>query len=192
MKLQVPFHSQRSEDVPEDRRNTACGIVALKMAMEFSLKHQGRVAPTMEALIGEGMAINGYQKGIGWIHGQLVLIAHNHGVLAYREEYKSVLVDWIRGTFSKSPFESAMVDQGIEKFRRLLERRTVPLVSVSKNFKERDKFHLVVLTGFGEENGKSGFYYHDPHYSEEYEGAHKFVDDETFRDHWRRLAIFIG
>jgi hypothetical protein len=191
MKLQVPFHSQHDEDVPHDCRSTACGIMALKMALDFVLKHQGRTAPSISELVYEGTAIGGKSKD-GWIHDKLVLLAHNHGVPAYREEFKSVLVDWDKKSFVESPHAEFLSTQGMDKFTRMFERRTIPLVSVSKLFKERDKFHLVVLTGFGEENGKSGFYYHDPHYKKESVGAHRFVDEDMFRDHWRKLAIFVG
>jgi len=192
MKLDIPFYSQRAEDVPEEHQNTACGVVALKMALDFARKQQKEDEPSIAALIEEGIAIGGYQQSTGWIHDALVLLAHNHGAPAYREEFRSVHADIKSKTFSESSHAERLVTYGIGKCQRLLKDGAVPLVSVSKFFSERDKFHLVALTGFGSEDGAEGFYYHDPHYKTSQEGAHRFVDIDTFRDHWRRFAIFVG
>ena len=83
------------------------------------------------------------------------------------------------------------------------------LINVAKNFgvslerkefkSEEKKFHTVVLTGFKEDEQElKGFYYNDPDYEGEdpnpsggQGGENLFVDINTFKKYWRRLAIFV-
>jgi len=53
---------------------------------------------------------------------------------------------------------------------------------------------MVVLTGFEiDESGEvKGFYYNDTDYNKEQEGKNLFVDVETFKKFWRKLAIFVS
>ena len=60
---------------------------------------------------------------------------------------------------------------------------------------------MVVLIGFETDEDPNpsdglggevkGFYYNDTDYQNEGEGKDLFVDIETFKTYWRRLAIFV-
>ncbi|MBU3925789.1 hypothetical protein KJ763_01315, partial [Patescibacteria group bacterium] len=66
------------------------------------------------------------------------------------------------------------------------------IVSTAKSFSEINKFHHVLLTGFEVKNGSPwGFYYHDPDSLNEESGKHNFVPINTFKNYWRKLAIYV-
>lgn len=67
------------------------------------------------------------------------------------------------------------------------------IVSVSTGFGENKSSHLIVLTGFDEDdNGEvTGFMYNDP---EAQTGIKKnlFVEIGKFEEYWRRMCIFVA
>jgi hypothetical protein len=77
---------------------------------------------------------------------------------------------------------------GIRTLRSALDAGIIPIVSLTTNTADT---HLVVLTGY-EKGSKSGFYYNDPAASEERDGAHLFMDMNTFSRRWRQMALFVG
>lgn len=191
MQVSVPFYSQHAPEIPEEWRSRACGVTALKMALDIALQKEGREAPGVSDLIEEAKAVGGWTE-YGWAHEALARVAHNHGVPAYREEFKSVFVDLLNHAFSPSSFVESMLEHGIARLREGIERGRLPIVSVPLHFEEKGAFHLVLLTGYGFQNEIPGFYYNDSAYIESAEGRERFVDEETFKARWRRLAIFIG
>ena len=84
-----------------------------------------------------------------------------------------------------------LLEQGIEEMVSSLKENKPILISAIKRWSEEKKFHMMVLTGFEEEDGRiKGFYYNDPD-TENGEGQNLFVDIGTFKRYWRRLAIFV-
>ncbi len=125
--------------------------------------------------------MTGFSAEEGWSHDILVLLAHNRGIPAYREEFRSRFC------------ESQMEALGLEKISKVLQSGNPVIVSVSRQFRDKDKFHQVVLSGIENSNGEVvGFYYHDPEFTGSEEGSHLFVSSSEFSEHWRKFAIFIG
>jgi hypothetical protein len=65
------------------------------------------------------------------------------------------------------------------------------MVSAIKKWSEENKYHMIVLVGFEKEAEEiKGFYYNDSDYKDE-EGKDLFVDIDTFKKYWRKMAIFV-
>ena len=76
MRYDVPFHSQYEGLTDPHWQWRGCGIVALKMVLDYwnGLNGANRTAPT-EALLHAGLEAGAYRDGIGWTHGGLVALA---------------------------------------------------------------------------------------------------------------------
>lgn len=175
MKLKIPYYSQKIDVKNDEWKNRACGIVCLSMVLDFFDKN----TLSLDELIELGVESGAYGKS-GWIHKGLIDIADKFGVVLESREFKlSDNVETLR-------------EEGIKQITKALKEGTPVLVSVVKQFKYSDKFHMVVLVGFdGSEENLKGFYYHDPDADSAEEGENLFVPIETFRKQWRRMAIFI-
>ncbi|MBX4189393.1 C39 family peptidase [Candidatus Parcubacteria bacterium] len=192
--LKVPFVSQYSIGRDSDGLSRACGAACVKMILDY----RGQNCDFL-SIVREGQTIKGaYISGIGWTHAGLAALLRNHNVGAYAEEFKSVDVDSKNQQFRPSTFEPGHVERGIQKIAgKILDWQQPVIISAIKRWKEKDKWHLMVIVGVelapsgveGEEEIK-GFYYHDPD-DEGEPGEDKFVDKETFRTYWRKFAIFI-
>lgn len=147
----------------------ACGIVALKMVLDFYRKD---IPATME-LINSCEKAGGYGKS-GWFHDAIISLAKSFGFEAYRKE--------------KMDAES-----GTEEIVNFLKEGKPVLISAVKYILAQTKFHMVVATGFEEKDGVlTGIYYHDPEATDKDKGQHVFVDINTFKREWRKMAIFIS
>ncbi len=187
MKINVPYHSQLADVSDPAWRERACGIVALFMVLQFFRKD---ISVVPDDLITEGLAI-GAHNDHGWIHDGLVALARNHGVHAYREEFKSRLFDRVAKIITLNPTEETLTESGMTKIIKTLRSGAPVIVSVLGRFTEGGEYHLVPLVGFEEKDGKiSGFYYHEPNAKSEKEGAFQFVEKETLKRFWRKFAIF--
>ena len=201
MKLEVPYYSQfknvAREEFKPNGSGKACAAACLKMALEFIKRER---APTIDELFDEALIIQEdmLRKGLitensiarGLPHDIIVFVAHNHGVPAYKEEFKSVSVDLKEKSFSFNPDGEKMREFGISKIIKTLKEEGLSIASVAPNFSTNRESHLVLLTGFEEKNGElTGFYYHNP---DDRGGESKglFVDMGDFREKWRKMAIF--
>ena len=170
----VPFYSQYDEGVPEEWRDRACGIVCLRMA----LASRSSSAFGAYDLIKEAETIEAYDPKTGWSHRVLVLIAHNHGIPAYQEEFRS----------REPRAEEQLARHGVKKFKEELARGKTILASVPKGFKPEGSPHLILLTGFG----SNGFEYSDPAGTTAANGANLVISEDEFLKHWRRLCVIVG
>lgn len=167
--LEVPYYSQHLDVVEEKWRNRACGIVCLKMVMDYYNKYN----PPLTALI-DGVAARGGFGPSGWIHDVVVRTAKEYDFSAQRKEYESV-------------------DIAIEEKIKAIENGNSIIISAIKNFSEENKFHMVVLTGFERDDfGLKGFYYHDPDSLDRESGMHKFVPIDVFKKYWRKMSIYVS
>lgn len=190
MKLDIPFYSQHTLDVPEEWRRRACGVLTLRMALAYLLAHKGRPVPSTEQLIHEAEAIHGWTED-GIDHEALIRLAHNYGIPAYREEFRSVSVDPEHNSFEPSEYSTEMLEYGIGRIYEAVKNGQVVLASVPRTLTEGGTPHAVVIVGF-EEGETPGFYYHDPDYDTADEGAFRFIDVESFKALWRRFMRVIG
>jgi len=177
MKLNIPYYSQKIDVKDMEWKDRACGIVCLKMVMDFYKKD----TPSLNELIKTGVDMGAYGSS-GWIHQGLVDIATQFNLTIYRKEFKS----------NNSEEAQELLDEGIDEITESLEGNNPVLVSAVKKFKYPDKFHMIVLVGFeGDSQNPEGFYYHDPDAESVEEGKNLFVPMKIFQKYWRRMAIFI-
>lgn len=176
MKLKVPYYSQYLDVTSKEWQPRACSIACLKMLLES----KGGQAPLLDEMIAQGDAIGAYGES-GWKQDGVIALAKQYGARLSRAEW--------RHSEEKSPDE--LNEEGIQFLILELRAGRPVLASAIKKFKEDDKFHLVVLTGFEEKDGEViGFYYHDSDTQAREEGENLFVHIETFRTKWRKMAIF--
>ena len=170
--LDIPYYSQYRDVKDEYWKPRACGILCLKMILDFlKIKINGT-----DDFIQNANEKKAYGEN-GWIHQGLIDIAKDFDVEMKRKEYKND--------------ENDDLEKGIEKIINSIEDDKPVLVSAIKKFSEKNKFHMVLLVGFEIENNElKGFYYNDPDY-ENNEGKNLFVDIEIFKKYWRRLVIFV-
>lgn len=188
--LPVPFVSQYSIGRDSDGRSRACGAACVKMVIDY--RGKGDEVEFLD-LVREGQTMKGaYISGIGWSHAGLSALLRNHNVGAYAEEFRSIDVDSKNQEFRTSPFEAGHVERGIQKIAgKIIDWKQPIIISGVKNWKEKDKWHLMVITGVEKDGDRiTGFFYHDPD-DEDKDGRNNFVDKETFRTYWRKFAIFI-
>jgi len=177
MKLDVPYYSQKIDVKDTNWKNRACGIVCLKMVLDF----YGKDTPGLDELIKIGVEMNAYGSS-GWIHQGLVNIATQLNLTIYRKEFRSNDYEKVQ----------ELLSQGLNEIVESLKDGNPVLVSAVKKFKEVDKFHIVTLTGFkGDSQNPEGFYYHDPDALTKKEGENLFVSIGIFKKYWRRMAIFV-
>ena len=188
MKLDIPYYSQIRDVKNPEWKKRACGVVTLLMVLKFFKKD---ITLSVDDLIIEGLAINAHNEH-GWIHDGLVALARNYGAHAYCQEFKSRLFDAVKKIMTIHPIEESLTEDGIKKIVETLRSGAPVIASVLGKFNENGEYHLVPLVGFEEKDGVvSGFYYHEPNAERESEGAFQFVDIATFRQFWRKFAIFI-
>lgn len=176
-KLDVPYYSQYTDVKDEYWKPRACGVLCLKSVLNFNGKEN--LAP--DEFIKIAVEKNAYGKS-GWIHQGLVDIAKDFSVVLKRKEFRS----------ENKKEQKRLLKEGIKELKNSLKNNKPVLVSAVKRFSETDKFHMVVLTGYKTSFGMlKGFYYNDTDYENAEKGKDIFVNIDTFKKYWRRLAIFV-
>lgn len=174
--LDVPFYSQYTDVQDPQWKERACGILCLKMVLDFL----GPRTPTPDEFLKKGVSFGAYGTW-GWTHNGLVAVADSFGIAMERKEFRS----------EDQKKAEKLLDLGIDELVSSLERNKPVLISAIKKWVEEKKFHMMVLVGVEEDEGVAkGFYYHDPDAYTEEEGRGRFVPMNTFKRHWRRMAIF--
>lgn len=187
MKQNVLFYSQYDDVSRDEWKDRSCSVTCLAMALRFF----GAPISTIDSLIDEGLTIGARDPQNGWIHGKLAILAHNYGIPAYAEEFRSATV--VNGVVqSENAFASSMNEYGLEKIVRILSLGGLVIASVPRNLDIKSTFHSILLIGYEEKDGEYiGFYYHDPDtLVEKREG--RFISKEDFSRIWRKMAIYIG
>jgi len=191
--LDVPYYSQYLDASDTSWQPRSCGILCLKMAMDFCSLNTNLKIPSVDELINEGLYIEGNLPAYGWSHNHLILLARNHGLMAYPQEFRSHKIDYVNKMEDVSEYEENLTDKGIEKIVSSLKNNHPVIVSIFKDFEVGDNFHMIVLAGFESDgSGLKGFYYHDPDSLDADRGRHKFVPIEIFRKYWRKMAIYVN
>ncbi len=201
--LNIPYYSQYRDIKDEYWKSRACGAICLKMVLDY-LQPENKKLWELPVTVEEFMKLanekGAYGKN-GWIHQGLISVARDFGVKLERKEFKSKVKkdSNLENVSCKSSIKNEnadyiKLDEEIKEVIFSLKKNNPVIVSVVKRFKEEKKFHMVVLTGFEiDESGEvKGFYYNDTDYNKEQEGKNLFVDVETFKKFWRKLAIFVS
>lgn len=176
MKLDVPYYSQFL-DVNDNPywMPRACGMTCLKMVLDY----HGKKTPTLLEMCEKGKKDGGYGPS-GWFHDYFVKTAEEYGLSSERGEKIGEIL-------------------GLQKIHDELKSGRPVIVSVSKHTLGQTKFHMVVLTGYEENDGiefperkgqLTGFYFNEPESLSKEQGKDLFVDIKSFKHDWRRMAIF--
>lgn len=188
MEKEIQFCSQYRDITQEEWKSKACSISSLWMALKY-LKEDFVLSP--DELLSEAISIGAFSEAGFWLHDRICLLAHNHGLPAYNEEFKSF-------PFGKETiYAKNIADFGVEKiFNFIKNKEGFVISSVPKNFDNIDKPHSILIHDVKTEteNGikKRYFIYNDSEKLTEAEGVNLLVDLETFKNLWRKLAIFIN
>lgn len=188
MKLNIPYHSQFDEITMLEWKERGCAPTCLKMCMDFYAEKNKLQIPSIDNLIKEGEVIGAYVEKPGWRHDGLIRLAHNYGVPAYSEEFRSMQVNVNSKTFSESMFQRNLIDIGVQRIREAIDREVPVIVSVSKP----NSSHQIVVIGYEDNLGSTtGFYINDPD-NRNSERRGTFMPLNEFLNVWRKFAIFVG
>ena len=162
--LDTPFYSQRLTETNyqaegfetiEDARSWTqriCGLACLKMVIA---KKTDQVIP-LKTLLDQGLAVDGYMRGIGWIHQGLADVAKQYGITALCQSIGDKL---------------DIIDQA-------LGRGELVIASVSCGFNpEKKGGHLVLIVGAKAD----GFIIHHPSSEEDEQWQHHFISKDKFK-----------
>ena len=163
MKLNVPYYSQYEGIKDEAWQGRACGLVCLKMVLDF---HRVET-PEINEFLKIALDKEAYHESNGWIHDRLLAVAEDLGMKAYRKE-------------------GMENEQELKDFLDKGNPVTVSIKARKFSSEFEGKFHQVVLIGYDE----NGFYYHDSDYRNK-EGNGLFVPVDKFIEYWRKMAIFV-
>jgi len=161
----VPYYSQYRDIKDKDWQPRACGLVCLKMILDFYEVD----TPEINQFLKVAIERKSFGKS-GWIHDKFLELAKSYSLEAFRKEFNDT-------------------EEGIRFIIDFLQQTGPVIVSLkAKKFlpEFENKFHQIVLTDYN----TKGFYYNDPDYLDE-EGKNLFVKISDFKKYWRKLAIFI-
>lgn len=181
-KLNVPFYAQR-EIVSDDEKDGACGIVCVKMILDFFFDTEFDV----HDLLKEGYIVGG-KSNKEWNHETLVRVLRNHGIQSYRQEFISHDVldfDLSRGELNQERTEQ-FIDFGIYKIKKSIDEGNPVMVSVKPGFGMNESSHIVLIVGYDDSN----FYFNDSQRLSTNEHPLQF-SIEDFKTYWKNFAIFV-
>jgi len=150
----------------------------------------GKSLATPDELIEEGLTIKARTEH-GWDHQGIANLAHNHGVPAYKEEFRSIHVDTNKDTFAPSEFKSSLTEYGIEKIVSTLCDGGLVIASVLRGLKADGTFHSILIVGYEEGGGNLTFVFHDPD-AKFGQKSNLRISKDDFVPVWRNMAIFIA
>lgn len=186
MKHTVPYYSQFADVTREEWKSKACTVTCLKMAIEYVT---GKSTVSVDTLIDEGVIIGAHTKH-GWDHSGVAILAHNYGVPAYKEEFRSVKVNTETKGFSKSEHEDSMREYGISKIIKVLDEGGLAIVSVLRGLKPDGGFHTILILGYEKSGDDLSFIFHDPD-AKFGTKSNMTISKTDFIPVWRKMAIFI-
>lgn len=199
--LDVPFYSQLDDvhKLGDYWKTRSCGILALKMVVDYWRLKQGLNPIPAEDLLAEGNVMGG-RNDQGWLHSTIVMVAREYGFIAWRR-------GWMLSSDGMQRFSAegarertlAIIDnqQRREAFPTLvasIEHGFPVIISVARNFAEVEKPHMIVLTGIKRSSTKGdyrGFFYNDPYSPTRNERKDRYVSLARFTEKWRWQAIFV-
>jgi len=168
MKFKTPKYSQFLDVEDKEWKNKSCGILSLKMLLDYWNHKEETSAEDVENLITEGLAADAYVPEVGWKHRELVNLSQNHGLdgenFDWAHEHPDVAFNRVMPHLSKHPV----------------------MVSIHKDLSEDGPGHLAVLTGF--EDGR--VFYNDPD-AKSREDIERSVPLQKFLNGWKRRMVVI-
>ncbi len=171
----VPFFSQLADVRTRAWRYRGCGVVSLKMVLEYwHLRDRRNQSPAIAELLAKGLDIGAYLDAVGWIHSGLVAVARQFGYDGFNRDHADL---------SLTPLLSREAFEHLEKDLK----RGPLLASVYSGFDpDKGGGHIVVVVavhdGLVEIN--------DPADMKEREGRKAFAV-EAFLKAWKRRYIAV-
>jgi len=199
MIIDVPYCSQIDEihknGVEKAWANQSCGIISLKMVLDFFLKEQIDI----KELLDKGLEMGAFIEDVGWSHIGLVNLASEYGLYAWRRRFylndgdKSIFEKEGVGDPSLKIFDEQLENEGIFSIRDSIRKKCPVIISIPKNFEIGEHGHLVVVTGVKVSNLDTmdieGFYVNDPYNPDGEDRKGEFVNLEKFKN-WNKRALF--
>src|SRR3989344_6454581 len=181
--LPVPFYSQswdlanwknlgyKSYKDAKYWEESSCGILCLKMAMDYFLTQQGKpLSPSIADLIKEGVKLSAYTHEQGWSHAGLKRLSEK---LGFSAELKANVTP--------------------QDLRNMIYNNRIPIVSIKwafkneKSLKEKLLFwkkyggHLATVVGYkGNDEKPEGLYVHHTSIRPEYNWHYRYIPVEEF------------
>lgn len=180
--LKVPFYAQR-EIVEESEKNGACGVVCVKMILDFMKENINDV----NALIKETYIV-GIKEPAGWNHEALVRVLRNHGISAYKQEFISHEVSDLsasRGELHIKRTENFR-EIGIKKIKKSIDNEYPVMASVNAGFGANESSHIILIVGYDEDN----FYINDSQRNST-EDQPLICSIKRFKEFWKGFVIFV-
>lgn len=189
MILDVPYYSQFKDTQSQAWQDKACGIVALKMILDFYQQH-GNL--TVNELYQKGLDLGGFLENVGWYHHSLANIAQTLGFSAITRNW-NIQSDHLPKLKSRGFREEDLqimrdqqLEEGLFTLKKELEAGHPMIVPLPRGFTPGGSGHLVVLIGFDGE----GWVLHDPD-DRERPGSRVRLNNGQFLRLWEKRAIII-
>ena len=167
--IKTPLVDQRKETKNKKWAHRTCAICSLKMVMAWKNKKFEKM-PVMK-LVRQGLAMDGYLKGIGWKHQGIVDLAKTHG---------------LQMGFVKKFFKTeAEKKKGLVFINKKLASEKPVLASMLY----RTDGHIVVINGLRKNSNRiTGYFIQDP--DPQFKGNNYFLSVKEFLTYWRGGLIF--
>jgi len=167
MRHHLPAYSQFLDVKNKSWQRRSCGIVALKMVLEY-WKTPNTTIPSLSHLIQEGHECGAYIKNIGWKHKGLVDLGKKYGL-------RGKNYDWAK----KKPHEA------LQKLIHLVTQYPI-IASVYRTLIPGTHGNLVVITKIT----KTHVWYHDPD-SHTRKGVRKKTTIKKFTQGWKQRIVLL-
>ncbi|MBM4389206.1 MAG: C39 family peptidase [Deltaproteobacteria bacterium] len=167
MRYEIPAYSQYLDVKNRAWKRRSCGIVALKMAMDYYEPRRAAIR-SIPRLIKKGMRMHAYVRNVGWSHRGLAHIAETYS-------FRGKNYDWWKETPRRA----------LTKLNRYLGNGPV-LASVYRDLRPNAHGHLVVIAGLE----KGTIYYYNPD-SRTKSRIARHASLKKFLRGWKRRIIVI-
>jgi hypothetical protein len=200
--LDVPYYYQNdpANGLTEYWQERSCGILALKMVIDYYRLQQGLEPVVVSELFDRAMELGGVDEAGNWRHAGLVKTTRTYGLESWRRVF-SLSTDQRKAVLAEGASAVEVLANNLQQRREALptlvdsiEHGHPVIISVAKNFDEIDKPHLVVVTGIRrrvELGAYMGLFYHDPYKEEVEDRKDRYISIEHFNSKWNYLGIFV-
>jgi hypothetical protein len=213
--LDVPYYSEFDEidgstEHIELFKRRSCGIVSVKMAVDYITHSTGLGMISLNRLIklsikhkAYRLSIGGRRNYSGWSHSGIIKALSEAGFVAWRKrcfvlpsDIAHLKNEGIESDGIKR-YKEQELGEFLETLAKSIDGGYPVIVSIEKNLGKKITPHLVVMTGYERKGSKiAGFYINDPNNPKSNNGnrpIHKdlYITCGQFVPMWRKTAIFI-
>lgn len=190
MNLDINYQSQ--EPLEKSDRKDWCGLACLYMVLNFYLQNESPSLSDLHQKFGTTLEAKTNFQTVGLEHKDILRIAREYGLKGFRKswwaepgvfplfekflaegESEEEIEKWMRGN----------KDEGVFALKKAVSENMPVIVSMDNKFAQTKTTHLVLVKGFNDNK----IIVHDPYKN----GADFSINEEDFKNHWLRQAIFI-